>query len=200
MRNIAIFASGSGTNAENIIKYFSNKNSAQVSLVLSNKRQATVLKRAEALNIRTLFFDHKEFYVTGKVLRYLVLYKIDLVVLAGFLWLVPENIVEQYSGRLINIHPALLPAYGGKGMYGDAVHKAVIENREKESGITVHYVNRKYDEGDIIFQKKCKIDTSDSPETLAQKIHTLEYQNYPQVIEDLITKLPDFLIKGSEEA
>ncbi len=200
MRNIAIFASGSGTNAENIIKYFSNKNSAQVSLVLSNKRQATVLKRAEALNIRTLFFDHKEFYVTGKVLRYLTLYKIDLVVLAGFLWLVPENIVEQYSERLINIHPALLPAYGGKGMYGDAVHEAVIENKEKESGITIHYVNRKYDEGDIIFQKKCKITNSDTAETLAQKIHALEYLHYPQVIEDLVTKLPDFLIKGPEEA
>ncbi len=200
MRNIAIFASGSGTNAENIIKYFSNKNSAQVSLVLSNKRQATVLKRAEALNIRTLFFDHKEFYVTGKVLRYLTLYKIDLVVLAGFLWLVPENIVEHYSGRIINIHPALLPAYGGKGMYGDAVHKAVIDNKEKESGITIHYVNRRYDEGDIIFQKKCKINTSDSPDTLAQKIHALEYLHYPQVIEDLVTKLPDFLIKGPEEA
>jgi len=200
MRNIAIFASGSGTNAENIIKYFSNKNSAQVSLVLSNKRQATVLKRAEALNIRTLFFDHKEFYVTGKVLRYLTLYKIDLVVLAGFLWLVPENIVEHYSGRIINIHPALLPAYGGKGMYGDAVHKAVIDNKEKESGITIHYVNRRYDEGDIIFQKKCKINTSDSPDTLAQKIHALEYLHYPQIIEDLVTKLPDFLIKGPEEA
>lgn len=200
MRNIAIFASGSGTNAENIIKYFSNKNSAQVSLVLSNKRQATVLKRAEALNIRTLFFDHKEFYVTGKVLRYLTLYKIDLVVLAGFLWLVPENIVEQYSGRLINIHPALLPAYGGKGMYGDAVHKAVIENKEKESGITVHYVNRKYDEGDIIFQKKLKISATDTPESLATKIHSLEYLHYPQIIEDLVTKLPDFLIKGPEEA
>jgi phosphoribosylglycinamide formyltransferase-1 len=200
MRNIAIFASGSGTNAENIIKYFSNKNSAQVSLVLSNKRQATVLKRAEALNIRTLFFEHKEFYVTGKVLRYLTLYKIDLVVLAGFLWLVPENIVEQYAGRIINIHPALLPAYGGKGMYGDTVHKAVIENKDKESGITIHYVNKQYDKGDIIFQKKCKISASDTPETLAEKVHALEYQHFPVVIEELVLKLPDFLIKGPEEA
>ena len=108
MRNIAILASGSGTNAENIIKYFSNKNTAKVSLVLSNKRQAMVLKRAEAHNIRTVFFEHKEFYVTGKVLRYLLLYKIDFIVLAGFLWLVPENIIEQYAGRIINIHPALL--------------------------------------------------------------------------------------------
>jgi len=200
MRNIAIFASGSGTNAENIIKYFSTKNNAKVSLVLSNKRQAPVLKRAEAHNIRTLFFDHKEFYITGKVLRYLILYKIDFVVLAGFLWLVPENIVEQYSGRLINIHPALLPLYGGKGMFGDAVHKAVIANKEKESGITIHYVNRQYDEGDIIFQKKCKVETTDTPDSLAQKIHSLEYLHYPKVIEDLVTELPDFLIKSPEEA
>src|SRR5665647_1256966 len=126
MRNIAIFASGSGTNAENIIQYFSNKNTAKVSLVLSNKRQSMVLKRAEANNIRTVFFEHKEFYVTGKVLRYLTLYKIDFIVLAGFLWLVPENIIELFPGRIINIHPALLPSYGGKGMFGDIVHKSVL--------------------------------------------------------------------------
>jgi phosphoribosylglycinamide formyltransferase 1 len=200
MRNIAILASGSGTNAENIIKYFSNKNTAKVSLVLSNKRQAQVLKRAEANDIRTVFFEHKEFYVTGKVLRYLLLYKIDFIVLAGFLWLVPENIIEQYSGRIINIHPALLPAYGGKGMYGDAVHKAVIASGDKESGITIHYVNKYYDKGDIIFQTKCKIDPSENPESLATKVHTLEYQHYPKIIEDIVVKLPDFLIKGIEEA
>jgi phosphoribosylglycinamide formyltransferase-1 len=131
MRNIAIFASGSGTNAENIIKYFSNKNSARVSLVLSNKREADVLKRAATLNIRSVFFDHKELYVTDKVLRYLTLYKIDFIVLAGFLWLIPENILEAYDKRIVNIHPALLPKHGGKGMYGDVVHKAVIANHEK---------------------------------------------------------------------
>jgi phosphoribosylglycinamide formyltransferase-1 len=200
MRNIAIFASGSGTNAENIIKYFSNKNSAKVSLVLSNKRQAMVLKRAEANNIRTVFFEHKEFYVTGKVLRYLALYKIDFIVLAGFLWLVPESIVEQYAGRIINIHPALLPMHGGKGMYGENVHKAVIGNKDPESGITIHYVNKVYDEGDIIFQAKCKVDPSDTPDTLALKVHALEYQHYPVVIEEIVAKLPDFLIKSPEEA
>ena len=183
MRNIAILASGTGTNAENIIKYFSNKNTAKVSLVLSNKRQALVLKRAEAHNIRTVFFERKEFYVTGKVLRYLLLYKIDFIVLAGFLWLVPENIIEQYAGRIINIHPALLPAYGGKGMYGDAVHKAVIANHDKESGITIHYVNKLYDKGDIIFQTRCKVDPSDTPDSLAEKVHALEYLHYPKVIE-----------------
>lgn len=200
MRNIAIFASGEGTNAENIIKYFSNKNSAKVSLVLSNKRQALVLKRAEANNIRTVFFERKEFYVTGKVLRYLTLYKIDFIVLAGFLWLVPESILEQFPGRIINIHPALLPAYGGKGMYGDVVHKAVITNHDKESGITIHYVNRQYDNGDTIFQTRCKVEKSDTPDSLAGKVHTLEYKHYPKVIEDLVVKLPDFLIKGPEEA
>jgi phosphoribosylglycinamide formyltransferase-1 len=199
MRNIAIFASGSGTNAEKIIQYFSTRNSAKVSLVLSNKRQATVLKRAAALNVRTVFFEHKEFYVTGKVLRYLTLYKIDFIVLAGFLWLVPENIVEQYSGRIINLHPALLPAYGGKGMYGEYVHKAVIENHETESGITIHYVNKLYDKGDIIFQARCKVDPSDTPESLAEKIHYLEYQHYPRVIEEVVVKLPDFLINSTEE-
>ena len=200
MRNIAIFASGSGTNAENIIQYFSTRNTAKVSLVLSNKRQAMVLKRAEALKIRTVFFEHKEFYVTGKVLRYLALYKIDFIVLAGFLWLVPESIIEHYPGRIINIHPALLPAYGGKGMYGDIVHKAVIANRDKKSGITIHYVNKQYDEGDIIFQERCKVDPSDTPDTLAAKVHTLEYAHYPKIIEELVVKLPDMLIKGPEEA
>jgi phosphoribosylglycinamide formyltransferase 1 len=200
MRNIAIFASGTGTNAENIIKYFSNRNTAKVSLVLSNKRHAEVLKRAEANNVRTVFFEYKEFYSTGKVLRYLSLYKIDFIVLAGFLWLVPENIIEQYPRRIINIHPALLPAYGGKGMYGEAVHKAVLENLEAESGITIHYVNKLYDKGDIIFQKRVNIDKDDTPILLAQKVHALEYAHYPEVIEDLVIKLPDMLIKGPEQA
>lgn len=191
MRNIAIFASGSGTNAENIINYFSNKDNAGISLVLSNKRHAMVLKRAEAHGIRTVFFEYKEFYVTGKVLRYLSLYKIDFIVLAGFLWLVPENIIDQFQGRIINIHPALLPSYGGKGMYGDAVHNAIIANKEKESGITIHYVNKKYDEGDIIFQARCKVDPVDTPLTLAKKVHELEYLHYPKVIEELVKNLPD---------
>jgi phosphoribosylglycinamide formyltransferase-1 len=200
MRNIAILASGSGTNAENIINYFSNRNTAQVALILSNKRQATVLKRAEEHNIRAVFFERKEFYVTGKILRYLALYKIDFIVLAGFLWLVPENILDQYPRRIINIHPALLPGYGGKGMYGEAVHKAVINNHETESGITIHYVNKLYDKGDIIFQAKCKVDPTDTPESLAEKVHALEYLHFPKVIEDLVVKLPDFLFESPQEA
>jgi len=190
MRNIAIFASGSGTNAENIIRYFSNKNSAKVTLVLSNKRQAMVLKRAEALNVSSVFFDQNDFYVSGKVMEFLEKHKIDFVVLAGFLWLVPENLIEKYRGRIINIHPALLPSYGGKGMYGDAVHKAVIANHDPESGITIHFVNGRYDEGDIIFQARCKVDPEDSPESLARKVHALEYAHFPEVIEKLILGVP----------
>ncbi len=191
MRNIAIFASGSGTNAENIIRYFSNRNTAQVSLILSNRREAYVFKRAAALNIRSVFFDRKELYVTDKVLRYLSFYKIDFIVLAEFLWLIPDNILTAYENRIINIHPALLPRHGGKGMYGDIVHESVIASREKVSGITIHYVNGKYDEGDIIFQAECSVEPSDTPESLASRVHALEYEHYPRVVEELVAKLPD---------
>jgi phosphoribosylglycinamide formyltransferase 1 len=199
MKNIAIFASGSGTNAENIIAYFSTRNTVKVALVLSNKRDSYVLERAAKHNIRSVFFDRKEFYITGKVLRYLLLYKIDFIVLAGFLWLIPDNILEQYSERIINIHPALLPGYGGKGMYGEYVHRAVIENHEKESGISIHFVNESYDKGEIIFQARCKVEPSDTPASLAQKIHELEYQHYPKVIEDIVAKLPEFSVKSPEK-
>jgi phosphoribosylglycinamide formyltransferase 1 len=190
MKNIAIFASGSGTNAENIIKYFSTRKTAKVSLVLSNNRNALVLARAASFGISTVFFDRSDFYVTGEVLSRLESYEIDFIVLAGFLWLVPEDILEKYKGRIINIHPALLPGYGGKGMFGDAVHKAVVGNHEKESGITIHWVDKHYDNGDIIFQERCTVDPSDTPESLAQKVHSLEYAFFPSVIEEVIRKLP----------
>jgi phosphoribosylglycinamide formyltransferase-1 len=199
MRNIAIFASGSGTNAENIIKYFSNSNSVKVSLVLSNRREAYVLKRAESLEVDTVFFDRKELYEEGKVLQLLSQYRIDFIVLAGFLWLIPENILELYENRIINIHPALLPKYGGNGMYGDRVHKAVLANNEKESGITIHYVNKYYDTGEIIFQARCDVVPEDTPETLAARVHSLEYRYYPVVIEELLSKLPDSPSKGVEQ-
>jgi phosphoribosylglycinamide formyltransferase-1 len=189
MKNIAIFASGSGTNAENIIRYFSNRNSAKVVLVLCNRRQAGVLKRAEALGVKTLIFDRNDFYVTGSVLDHLIQNKIDFIVLAGFLWMVPDDVIKLYERRIINIHPALLPAYGGKGMYGDKVHKCVILNNDKESGITIHYVNNKYDKGDIIFQAKCKVEPSDTPDSLASRIHALEYKYFPEVLEKLILEL-----------
>jgi phosphoribosylglycinamide formyltransferase-1 len=191
MRNIAIFASGSGTNAENIIKYFSNKNSAKVTLVLSNKRDAYVLKRAETLNVKQIFFERDDFYVSAKVRDYLLLNKIDFIILAGFLWLIPENILQSYEGRIINIHPALLPAYGGKGMYGEKVHSAVLANHDSESGITIHYVNQSYDKGNIIFQARCRVEPGDTPDSLASRIHTLEYEYYPKIIEELIANLPD---------
>lgn len=189
MRNIAILASGSGTNAENIINFFSNKNSARVRIVLSNRRDAYVLKRAARHNVKSVFFDRNEFYTEGSILNLLHSGKIDFIVLAGFLWLVPDAILKEYDRRIVNIHPALLPGYGGKGMYGERVHRAVIGNREKESGITIHYVNSRYDEGDIIFQAKCNVDPSDTPDTLASKVHKLEYEFYPAIIEDLILKL-----------
>lgn len=191
MRNIAIFASGSGTNAENIIKYFSNKETGKVSLVLSNKHDAFVLKRAAMHGVRSVFFDRNDFYVSGKVAGYLKNDKIDFIILAGFLWLVPDDILELYRGRIINIHPALLPLYGGKGMYGDKVHRAVISSHDRESGITIHYVNSRYDAGDIIFQAKCGVDESDTPESLAAKVHALEYEYYPKVIENLLKAMPE---------
>lgn len=191
MRRIAIFASGSGTNAENIIKYFSTRNKAKVELVLSNKREAYVLQRAEALGVITHFFDRDDFYSGTKVLDILHKNKIDFIVLAGFLWLIPANILDEYQRRIINIHPALLPKYGGKGMYGERVHRAVIENKETESGITIHYVDSRYDEGDIIFQASCRVEPDDTPETLASKIHELEYKYFPVVIDDLAGRLSD---------
>ncbi|MCX6261595.1 MAG: phosphoribosylglycinamide formyltransferase [Bacteroidia bacterium] len=193
MRNIAIFASGSGTNAENIIRYFSNRKSAEVSLVLSNRREAYVLKRAASLNVRSVLFDRKDLYEKEKVSRYLSMYKIDFIVLAGFLWLIPENILNIYEKRIINIHPALLPKHGGKGMYGERVHEEVIAKHEKESGITIHYVNNHYDEGDIIFQARCAVAPEDTPDTLAAKVHALEYKHFPVVIEELVAKLHDML-------
>lgn len=189
MRNIAIFASGSGTNAENIIKYFSNRNSAKVALVLSNKRDAYVLKRAAKLDIPSLFFDREQFYSLETVSDHLKKFNIDFIVLAGFLWLIPPGILAAFPKGVVNIHPALLPSYGGKGMYGERVHRSVILNGEKESGITIHYVNEIYDNGDIIFQAKCPVLPDDSPDSLAHRIHELEYKHFPVVIERLILDL-----------
>ena len=188
MKNIAIFASGSGTNAANIIKYFSNRKSAKVSMVLSNKREAYVLKRAEAFGVKTIFFDRDDFYNSGRVLGILIGENVEFIVLAGFLWLVPPDILDHFAGRIVNIHPALLPRHGGRGMYGERVHKDVIEAGEKESGITIHYVNDVYDAGDIIFQATCKVVSDDTPESLASKVHELEYRYFPEVIEKLLLK------------
>jgi len=195
MNRIAIFASGSGTNAENIIKYFKNNNKIEVALVLSNNKNAFVLERASKLNIETGTFDRTAFKDTDEIIKLLQERKIDFIVLAGFLWLIPKKMISEYYNRIINIHPALLPKYGGKGMYGMHVHNAVIENKEKESGISIHKVNEKYDDGAIVFQAKCTIELGDTPESLAKKIHKLEYKHFPKVIEEWILESDCFIKK-----
>jgi phosphoribosylglycinamide formyltransferase 1 len=189
MKNIVIFASGAGTNAENIIRYFSNEKKAKVVLVLSNKPQAMVLERAAALGVDAFFFDRRQFYETEEVLFTLHRRETDLIVLAGFLWLVPSRIIDEYRGRIVNIHPALLPRFGGRGMYGDRVHRAVLDAGCTESGITIHYVNEHYDSGDIIFQAKCPVLPGDDADALAARVHALEYEHYPMVISRLIDTL-----------
>jgi phosphoribosylglycinamide formyltransferase-1 len=187
MKRIVIFASGSGTNAENIIKYFKKNNLAEVVLVLSNKINAKVLERATKLNIKTQYFNKEEFIESDLILD-LLLKEADLIVLAGFLWQVPKKIIKEFRNKIVNIHPALLPKFGGKGMYGMHVHNAVIEQKERETGITIHFVNENYDEGATIFQKKFNIEKTDNANSIAAKIHQLEYKYFPKVLEDLIAK------------
>jgi phosphoribosylglycinamide formyltransferase-1 len=185
MKRIVILASGSGTNAENIIKYFKNNTAVKVTLVLSNKKDAKVLERAKNLGVENKSFNKEDFTINNKVFEILK-NNADYVILAGFLWKVPENIIEAFPNKIINIHPALLPKYGGKGMYGMHVHEAVVANKEQETGITIHYVNENYDEGAIIFQDKFKVLPTDTAEDVAAKIHTLEYDNFPKVIEKVL--------------
>jgi len=188
MKHICIFASGSGTNAQNIIEYFKKTNNIEISLVLSNKREAYVLQRAQLLGVSNRFFSREDFN-NYTVLKLLEEYKIDFIVLAGFLWLIPKEFLRAYTNRIVNIHPALLPKYGGKGMYGARVHETVLENKEKESGISVHYVNEEYDKGDIIFQARCKIEQGETADSLANKVHKLEYEHYPRVIKKLVDSI-----------
>ncbi|WP_408029142.1 phosphoribosylglycinamide formyltransferase [Tenacibaculum xiamenense] len=185
MKRIVIFASGSGSNAENIINYFKNSNDISVTHVLSNNKNAKVFDRCERLNIEASLFDKESFTKEETVLNFLLV-EADFIILAGFLWRIPAAIVDAFPNKIINIHPALLPKYGGKGMYGMNVHKAVKENNEKETGITIHYVNENYDEGAIIFQAKTEITPEDTPESIASKVHTLEYEHFPKVIENVI--------------
>ena len=186
MKQIVIFASGSGSNAQRIAEYFSVSDIARVTTIFTNRKDAYVLQRAEKMNIPAVIFDRTDFYENDVILAQLNNLNPDLIVLAGFLWKVPEKIVTAFPKRIINIHPALLPKYGGKGMYGEHVHRAVIENRDKLSGITIHYVNEKYDEGAIIFQKTCEVTDNDTPDTLAEKVHALEYEYFPKVIEQIL--------------
>lgn len=186
MPNLALFASGSGTNAENLIRYFQNKPQIRVSCVCTNRPDAFVIERASRLNIPVCVFDKTDFYATDKVISYLAEKNTDWIILAGFLWLVPENLIQAYPNRIINIHPALLPAYGGKGMYGHHVHQAVLANAELESGITIHLVDSEYDRGKILFQAACPVLPNDTPDTLAERIHSLEYIHFPVVIEKTV--------------
>ncbi len=188
MKKITIFASGSGTNTQNIIEYFNSDDKNKVFFVLTNKKDAYVIERAKKMNIPALYFNRSQFYDSTYISDILAINEVDLVVLAGFLWLIPQHLIDRFPGRIINIHPALLPKYGGKGMYGSVVHEAVYNNKDKETGITIHYVNEEYDKGDIIFQKSCNIEDCNTPEEIAEKVHALEYEYYPKVIEEIIQK------------
>lgn len=187
MKNIAIFVSGSGTNMERIATYFSSNNRAKVVLVLCNNPKAGAIEKAKRLNTPLQLID-KVYFQSEKIIEDLQDQKIDLIVLAGFLWLVPPLLIKNFSHRIINIHPSLLPAYGGKGMYGTKVHESVVQAKEPYSGITIHYVNEHYDEGAIIFQSKIKLDINETSDSLAQKIHELEYKYFPKVIEEILSQ------------
>ncbi len=185
-KRIVLFASGSGSNVENIVNYFNDERTITVTAVLTNKRDAKVIDRCNRLNISALYFNKKAFLDSSCVLDILKSMNPDLIVLAGFLLKIPEHFIEAFPNSIINIHPALLPDYGGKGMYGMNVHRAVKKNNDAETGITIHYVTANYDEGAIIHQAKTAILPGDTPEQIAEKVHQLEYEHFPKVIEDLL--------------
>ncbi len=188
-KRIAIFASGSGSNAQKIMEYFKKHTDAEVAIVLTNNPEAYVLQRADNFEIPTHIFEKHEFYQTNEVLDLLKNLNIDIIVLAGFLWLVPDTILANYPKRIINIHPALLPKYGGKGMYGDRVHKEVLANGDEESGISIHYVNQDFDTGEIIYQARFKIEKNDDLEIIKFKGQQLEHQYFPKIIEQVLKKI-----------
>lgn len=187
--NIAMFASGAGSNARKILEYGSKTNAYNVSVIISNKQDAGVLKIAEEYSVPTLIIEKEQFFRGDGYLPKIKAFNVDLIVLAGFLWKIPAHLIEAFPKKIINIHPALLPKFGGKGMYGMQVHKAVIEAGEKQSGITIHYVDEHYDNGDTIFQATCEITPDDTPDSLAQKIHQLEHQHFPVIIQKIANKL-----------
>ena len=190
VKNIAILASGAGSNAQKILEHFSDRMDIAVRLIVSNKQEAGVLNIAKVASIDTFVVTRDSFYSTTDLLVELDKRNIDFIVLAGFLWLIPSYLIQHYPDRIINIHPALLPKYGGKGMYGHFVHEAVHLSKETHSGITIHYVNEKYDEGSIVFQERCEILPSDQPEDIARKVQVLEHSYYPTVIDQLVSSLP----------
>lgn len=183
MKSIAILASGSGSNAEEFFRYFQNHSTIRVKALFTNNPSAFAIKRAEKFQTPVSIFNRSKLYGPQSILDDLNEFKIDYIVLAGFMLLIPEVIVNHFTNRIVNIHPALLPKYGGKGMFGDRVHAQVIENQDTESGITIHLVNEQYDEGQILFQDKCRINPNETVESLAQKIHSLEHKHYPRIVE-----------------
>jgi len=185
MIRLAIFASGEGTNAQRFIEYYKSRQDVNISLIVTGNPNAKVIKRAVDMGIPYLVIEKNAFYNTGDVVAILK-QKADFIVLAGFMWMVPVNLIKAFPNKMVNIHPALLPKYGGKGMYGLNVHRAVIANKEKRSGITIHFVNENYDEGKIIYQAECKVEEMDTPETLANRIHALEHEYYPVIVERLL--------------
>lgn len=187
MHNIAIFASGTGTNAETIINYFKDHKDIRIKLVVCNNPKGGVLDVAKENHVPVVLISKEEFQREEVLLKELEVYNINFVVLAGFLWLIPEYLLNKFSGKIINIHPALLPKYGGKGMYGNHIHEAVKAAGEKETGITVHYVNERYDEGEVIAQIKCQLNPEDTPETIKKKVQQLEYAHYPKIIEQVLS-------------
>lgn len=190
MKNIAIFASGTGSNAKRIIEYFRDNEAVGVKLVVSNRPDAPVLAMARENGVETMVIRRQQFYGDQTLLAVLETHAIDFIILAGFLWLMPAYLVEAYQGRMVNIHPALLPRYGGKGMYGMNVHRAVKASGDTVSGITIHYVNEQYDDGDIVFQARCTVDPADSPEDIARKVQQLEHRYFAPVIEKLLQGQP----------
>ena len=188
-KRIAIFASGSGSNAQKIMEHFKRSSEAEVVLILTNNPQAYVLQRADNFEVPSHIFTRDEFYKSDDVIKLLKNLQVDLIVLAGFLWLVPVSLLKAFPNKIINLHPALLPKYGGAGMYGDHVHKAVLANNEEESGITIHFVDENFDEGEIIHQSRFKIEPGDNLEMIKFKGHQLEHQHFPKVVENLLKKM-----------
>ncbi len=189
MKRIAIFASGSGSNAQRIMEHFKRNKEMEVALVLCNKPDAYVLQRADNFEVPTHVFTKDELLHTNSIDNLLKNLEIDILVLAGFMWLLPERFIQNYPKRIVNIHPALLPKHGGAGMYGRKVHESVLKSKDPETGITIHYVNENFDEGEIIYQSRCTVDKNDDLEKLAYKVHQLEHIHYPKIIEDLLKKL-----------
>ncbi|WP_024992874.1 phosphoribosylglycinamide formyltransferase [Phocaeicola paurosaccharolyticus] len=186
MKNIAIFASGEGTNAERIVRYFLENSTIRVAIIITNKPNAGVIKRAESLGIHALFLTKEELQ-GERIMEVLKEHDIDFIVLAGYLAKISDEILHIFPNHIINIHPSLLPKYGGKGMYGLKVHQAVLDAKDKESGITIHYINSEYDKGEVIVQEKCEVLDSDTAESLAERVHKLEYKYFPETIEKLLS-------------